>query len=150
MKAELFCVHKHDTVRLHHLHTVSIIHQNRDALLESVFNRTPWTARSVGSGMAHTEASQTAPHPWILLASPVAAQTPVMQDPSTSTSCAGLTHPQAPNFVTTTATVGGSALCEKVYTHTHTHRDIHTHTHTNTNTHARERARVRFSQFTYF
>ena len=104
MKAELFCVHKHDTVRLHHLH---IIHQNRDALLESVFNRTPWTARSVGSGMAHTEASQTAPHPWIHLASPVAAQTPVMQDPSTSASCAGLAH--APNFVTT-AIVGGSAL----------------------------------------
>ena len=47
MKAELFCVHKHDTLRLHHLHTVSIIHQNRDALLESVFNRTPWTAKSV-------------------------------------------------------------------------------------------------------
>ena len=104
MKAELFCVHKHDTVRLHHLH---IIHQNRDALLESVFNRTPWTARSVGSGMAHTEASQTAPHPWIHLASPVAAQTPVMQDPSTSASCAGLAH--APSFVTT-AIVGGSAL----------------------------------------
>ena len=61
-------------------------------------------------------ASQTAPH----LSSPVAAQTPVMQDPSTSTSCAGLTHPQAPNLVTT-ATVGGSALREKVYTHTHTH-----------------------------
>ena len=107
MKAELFCVHKHDTVRLHHLHTVSIIHQNRDALLESVFNRTPWTARSVGSGMAHTEASQTAPHPWIHLASPVAAQTPVKQDPSTSAPCAGLGH--APSFVTT-AIVGGSAL----------------------------------------
>ena len=94
-------------MRLHHLHTVSIIHQNRDALLESVFNRTPWTARSVGSGMAHTEASQTAPHPWIHLASPVAAQTPVKQDPSTSASCAGLAH--APSFVTT-AIVGGSAL----------------------------------------
>ena len=107
MKAELFCVHKHDTVRLHHLHTLSIIHQNRDALLESVFNRTPWTARSVGSGMAHTEASQTAPHPWIHLASPVAAQTPVKQDPSTSAPCAGLGH--APSFVTT-AIVGGSAL----------------------------------------
>ena len=107
MKAELFCVHKHDTVRLHHLHTVSIIHQNRDALLESVFNRTPWTAKSVGSGMAHTEASQTAPHPWIHLASPVAAQTPVKQDPSTSAPCAGLGH--APSFVTT-AIVGGSAL----------------------------------------
>ena len=107
MKAELFCVHKHDTVRLHHLHTVSIIHQNRDALLESVLNRTPWTARSVGSGMAHTEASQTAPHPWIHLASPVAAQTPVKQDPSTSAPCAGLGH--APSFVTT-AIVGGSAL----------------------------------------
>ena len=107
MKAELFCVHKHDTVRLHHLHTVSIIHQNRDALLESVFNRTPWTARSVGSGMAHTEASQTAPHAWIHLASPVAAQTPVKQDPSTSAPCAGLGH--APSFVTT-AIVGGSAL----------------------------------------
>ena len=79
----------------------------RDALLESVLNRTPWSARSVGSGMAHTEASQTAPHPWIHLASPVAAQTPVMQDPSTSASCAGLAH--APNFVTT-AIVGGSAL----------------------------------------
>ena len=52
MKAELFCVHKHDTLRLHHLHTVSIIHQNRDALLESVLNQTPWTATSVGSGMA--------------------------------------------------------------------------------------------------
>ena len=89
------------------LHTVSIIHQNRDALLESVFNRTPWTARSVGSGMAHTEASQTAPHPWIHLASPVAAQTPVKQDPSTSAPCAGLGH--APSFVTT-AIVGGSAL----------------------------------------
>ena len=89
------------------MHTVSIIHQNRDALLESVFNRTPWTAKSVGSGMAHTEASQTAPHPWIHLASPVAAQTPVTQDPSTSVSCAGLGH--APSFVTT-AIVGGSAL----------------------------------------
>ena len=94
-------------MRLHHLHTVSIIHQNRDALFESVLNRTPWTAKSVGSGMAHTEASQTAPHPWIHLASPVAAQTPVMQDPSTSASCAGLAH--APNFVAT-AIVGGSAL----------------------------------------
>ena len=91
MKAELFCVHKHDTVRLHHLHPVSIT----------------CTARSVGSGMAHTEASQTAPHPWILLASPVAAQTPVIQDPSTSAPCAGLAH--APSFVTT-AIVGGSAL----------------------------------------
>ena len=89
------------------MHTVSIIHQNRDALLESVLNRTPWTAKSVGSGMAHTEASQTAPHPWIHLASPVAAQTPVTQDPSTSVSCAGLGH--APSFVTT-AIVGGSAL----------------------------------------
>ena len=93
-------------MRLHHLHTVSIIHYNRDGLLESVLNRTPWTAKSVGSGMAHTEASQTAPHPWIHLASPVAAQTPVMQDPSTSASCAGLAH--APNFVATA--VGGSAL----------------------------------------
>ena len=71
-----------------------------------MLNRTPWTAKSVGSGMAHTEASQTAPHPWIHLASPVAAQTPVMQDPSTSASCAGLAH--APNVVTTA--VGGSAL----------------------------------------
>ena len=115
MKAELFCVHKHDTVRLHHLHTVSIIHQNRDALLESVFNRTPWTARSVGNGMAHTEASQTAPHPWIHLASPVAAQTPVKQDPSTSAPCAGLGH--APSFVTT-AIVGGSALHHEPTTNT--------------------------------
>ena len=87
--------------------TVSIIHQNRDALLESVLNGTPWTARSVDSGMAHTEASQTAPHPWIHLTSPVVAQTPVMQDPSTSAPCAGLGH--APSFVTT-AIVGGSAL----------------------------------------
>jgi len=72
-----------------------------------VLNRTPWTAKSVGSGMAHTEASQTAPHPWIHRASPVAAQTPVKQDPSTSAPCAGLGH--APSFVTT-AIVGGSAL----------------------------------------
>ena len=82
-------------------------HQEETEAAPSVLNRTPWTAKSVGSGMAHTEASQTAPHPWIHLASPVAAQTPVTQDPSTSAPCAGLAH--APSFVAT-AIVGGSAL----------------------------------------
>ena len=60
MKTELFCVHKHDILRLHHLHAVSFIHQNRDALLESVLNQTPWTATSVGSGMAPKDSAPAA------------------------------------------------------------------------------------------
>ena len=55
MKSVLFFVHKHDTLCLHNLHTVSIKHQNRNAFVESVLNQ-----KSVGSGMAPKDSATAA------------------------------------------------------------------------------------------
>jgi len=60
MKAVLFCVHKHDTLCLHNLYTVSIKPQNRNAFVESVLNQTSWTTKSVGSGMAPKDSAPAA------------------------------------------------------------------------------------------
>ena len=59
MKVELFFVHKHDTLCLHNLHTVSIKHQNRDAFVEGVLNQTSRTTKSVGSGVASKYSATT-------------------------------------------------------------------------------------------
>ena len=55
MKSVLFFVHKHDTLCLHNLHTVSIKPQNRNAFVESVLNQ-----KSVGSGMAPKDSAPAA------------------------------------------------------------------------------------------
>ena len=55
MKAVLFCVHKHDTLCLHNLHTVSIKPQNRNAFVESVLNQ-----KSVDSVMAPKDSAPVA------------------------------------------------------------------------------------------